>query len=208
MKEISGWVKSKTFWWNILLLLFVLWFVSLRLLVIRDQESSHYHADLHLYINSQRQAFDNPSFYEETSACSAANESKPSSRAHMHDDVGSLIHVHDQAVTYGHFFDNLGFGLSDKVLETREQAYVDGMAGQLRFILNGKPVQYLANRVIASEDVVLIDWSNDSPALLLERYEKIPRLADEANRLQDPAGCAGGGEAPSLWHSLRRSLTF
>ena len=189
-------------------MLLVLWFVSARLLVIRDQESVHYHADFHLYINGQRQLFDNPSFYEEASACSATNQKKPASRAHMHDGAGSLIHVHDRAVTYGHLFDNLGFGLSDRVLETRQRAYVDGPDGQLRFILNGQPALYLADRVIASQDVVLIDFGDDPRALLLERYEEIPHLAAEANLVQDPAGCLGAGEAPSLWRSLRQSLGF
>ena len=202
------WSKTKTFWWNTLLLLIVVLLVALRLLVITGQQAVHYHADFQVYINGQREAFDNFSYYEEISACSADYRGNPASRTHMHDNVPSVIHVHDRAVTWGHFMSNLGFQLSNRVLETRQDVYIDGGSGRLRFILNGQPANYVANRIIESEDVLLIDFGSDDAATLAERYESIPRQAPAANMTQDPASCAGDGEASSLWQSLREALGF
>ena len=202
------WSRTKTFWWNVSLLLLVVLLVSLRLLVISSQQAVHYHADFQVYINGQRELFDNFSYYEEISVCSADYRGSPASRAHMHDNVSSIIHIHERAVTWGHFMSNLGFQLSNRVLETRQDVYVDGDGGRLRFVLNGQPANYVANRIIESEDVLLIDFGSDDAAVLAERYENIPRQAPAANMKQDPASCAGDGEAPSLWQSLREALGF
>ena len=207
-KFFKHWSKTKTFWWNVSLFLVVVLFVSLRLLVITSQEAVHYHADFQVYINGQKELFDNFSYYEEISACSVDYRGNPASRVHMHDHVPAVIHVHDQAVTWGHFMSNLGFQLSNRVLETRQDVYIDGDGGRLRFILNGQPANYVANRIIESEDVLLIDFGSDGAAALAERYDNIPHQASAANMKQDPASCAGSGEAPSLWQSLREALGF
>ncbi len=208
MEIIKRWLQTKTFWWNLFLLLIVVWLIVVRFLVISDSESVHYHADFKLYINSQAQLLDDFSFYEEISACSLDSQGKPTSRAHLHDNIPSVIHVHDRAVTYGHFMSNLGFHLSDRVLETRREVYVDGNGGELRFILNGQPFHYLSRRVIESEDVLLIDFSLDEAAVLMERYQSIPRQAAAANQNQDPQSCAGAAEKASLWQSFQKALGF
>lgn len=190
------------------MLIVVVWLISFRFLIIQPSEGTHYHADFQIYLHGQLQAFDDASFYEEASACSESQSPKPASRVHMHDFVPHVIHVHDQAVTYSHFLSNLGFHLSDNTLETRQAVYRDGEEGRLRFILNDQPVLHLANRVIQSEDVLLIDFSNDDIGVLQERYQAIPRGAAEANQKQDPQSCLGDGEPESFWRRLRRALSF
>ncbi len=206
--RFKNWASSKTFWWNLFIFLLFCWFVLFRFLVIGSQTSVHYHADFMIYINSEAQTLDSSSFYEEVTACSESAQEKPTSRVHLHDNVNHVIHIHDRAVTYGHLMSNLGFSLSDRILQTRQEAYVDGQGGKLRFILNGRPVINISNRTIESLDVFLIDFSSDDPATLEKRYDAIPRGAAEANLKQDPQACQGGGEAISLWQQLKQALGF
>ncbi len=204
----KNWLSSKTFWWNLFILLLFCWFVLFRFVVIGSQTSVHYHADFMVYINGQAQVLDEFSFYEEVSACSEDAKEEPTSRVHLHDQVNHVIHVHDHAVTYDHFLSNLGFSLSNDVLQTRTETYVDGQNGRLRFILNGRLAISVANRVVKSEDVLLIDFGNDDPTILQARYDSIPRGALEANLKQDPQSCQGAGEATSLWQRLKEALGF
>ena len=164
-----------------------------------------------IYVHGQPQTLDNFSFYEETSACGGQYRDEPTSRVHLHDRINHVIHVHDRAATYGHLMANLGFNLSDSVLQTRQETYIDGRDGQLRFILNGEEAYDVANRTIGDLDVLLIDFGDSEPDELMRRYEAIPRGAAAANELQDPAACAGDGERGSFFQQLRgrpHSLEF
>ena len=61
---------------------------------------------------------------------------------------------------------------------------------KLRFILNGRPAQYLNNKVIGDLDTLLIDYSADDSRVLEERYQAIDQsLAVRANLLDDPNAC-------------------
>ena len=208
MDKLKNCLSLKTFWWNLFIVILFCWFVLLRFLVITPQTAVHYHADFAIYINGEREALAGFSFYEEVSACSEESVEQPTSRAHLHDEVSSVIHVHDRAVTYGHFMANLGFSLSDRTLETRLATYVDGQVGELRFLLNGEFVREIANRQIQSEDVLLIDFSQDDSNLLQARYGQIPHLSKEANQEQDPQSCSGQGEQTSFWQRLKEALSF
>ena len=208
MHKLKNLLSLKTFWWNLFIVILFCWFVLLRFLVITPQAAVHYHADFAIYINGEIEALADFSFYEEVSACSEESAEKPTSRVHLHDDIPSVIHIHDGAATYGHLMANLGFSLSDRVLETRLATYVDGRVGELRFLLNGEFVREIANRQIQSEDVLLIDFGQADPSLLQTRYDQIPRLSKKANQEQDPQSCSGQGETASLWQRLREALSF
>ena len=199
---------TKTFWWNLLLFVFFCWLVFFRLLVFGSQTAVHYHADFMIYVHGRPQLLDNFSFYEEVSACGSRYRDLPTSRVHLHDNVNHVIHVHDRAATYGHLMANLGFGLSDSVLQIGRQVYVDGDGGRLRFILNGEPAYDVANRTIGDLDVLLIDFSGDSSDELRQRYAAIPRGAAEANELQDPAACAGAGDREPFFQQLKDALSL
>ena len=191
---------------TVVLALVTAWLIISRVVWSNIEPAVHYHADFQIYINGQQQALDHFSFYEEVTACSAVYQNRPTSRAHLHNEVASVIHVHDHAVTYSHFLSNLGFSLSDDVLQTRTDIYRDGEAGQLRFILNGQLESSLANQVIQNEDVLLIDFGNDDLATLHQRHQAIPRGAPAANEAQDPASCRGDGETASFWERLQKAV--
>src|SRR5665647_713896 len=72
--------------------------------------SVHYHANFALYLNGQREAFKGQQYYQEVTTCSSTGGiAVPQQRAHMHDNANGLVHVEDHVVTWGQFFENLGW---------------------------------------------------------------------------------------------------
>ncbi|MCY4089124.1 MAG: hypothetical protein OXF49_03315 [Candidatus Saccharibacteria bacterium] len=207
--KFTKFYQAQASWISLIVILIFIYFVSFRFMIIKVDQAVHYHADFGVYINGQAQAFDHFSYYEELSACNKAHFNQPSSRVHLHQPNNHIIHVHDQAVTYGHFFTNLGWYLSNRILQTESDIYQDNQQGQLRFILNGQLVTHITNRVIDSEDVLLVDFSNDDQSVLQQRYQDLPRGASQANQTQDPANCSGeGSQNQSIWHRLWQALGF
>jgi hypothetical protein len=189
-------VKSKLAWINkpvnlMLIGLFVGAFtiLALRVLLIKDH-STHYHANFALYINGQQDKFDSFTFYEEVAACTVDDPTDVKRRAHMHDENNSLVHVHDDGVTWGDFFANLGYTLGNKIIKTDNGIYIDGADGKkLTFILNGETATSIANKVIGSEDVLLIDYGDG--ASTKAEYDQIPKNSHEYNSKADPSTCSG-----------------
>jgi hypothetical protein len=85
----------------------------------------HYHANFAVYINGQQEQFKGMKYYEETAAqtCTLEKIDDPAERAHMHDNVNNVVHVEDHLVTWGNFFQNLGWGLGDDYLKTADNVY-------------------------------------------------------------------------------------
>lgn len=167
-----------------------LWLVAARFVTFKDTRV-HYHANFVLYVNGERDKFESPTFYEETTACSA-DEIGPKARVHLHDQKPEAVHVHDEGATWGHLFANLGYGLSAKALQTDEGVFVAGEQGKdLTFILNGQKVENVANEVIRSEDVLLVSYGKDDSQTINSRYDGIVKDAAEYNTKSDPSSCSG-----------------
>ena len=94
------------------------------------------------------------------------------------------------------------------ILEIPPLRHTDDDGGQLRFILKDKSIKSVANKVIKSEDVLLIDFSHDNLKDLRKRYNQIPQDAAQANEKQDPANCAGDGSPLSFWTKLKKAFGF
>lgn len=165
--------------------------IAYRLLTFKDPRV-HYHANFAVYINGQKEAFDDQSYYEETSICDSNEKDNPKSRVHLHDQKAEVIHVHDKGAAWGHLFSNLRYGLSNKLLQTQKAVYIDGQDGKkLQFMLNGKVVGVIANQPIESKDVLLIAYGTESETELKTMYDKIVKNADEYNKSKDPSSCKG-----------------
>lgn len=168
-------------------------------------DAVHYHANFALYINGQRDEFKSFTFYEEVEACAEHQAANPKSRVHMHDQDSSLIHVHDGGVTWGHFFANLGYGLTDKALQNDDGLFMASESKKLRFYLNGEEVSAVANRTINSEDRLLISYGEENDEELEKRFKDIAASAREFNARKDPGGCSSNDE-PTLSKKLRAVL--
>ena len=178
----------------------------LRFWLVQPPAATHYHANFALYVNGQRDEFKDFTFYEEVQACSAVGSTNPATRVHMHNQKSGEIHVHDDGATWGHFIANIGYGLTNKLVQTSSGTYVSGADGNaLRFILNGKEVSDIYNRTIGDDDILLISYGNEDDATLMQRYEQIPQTAEELDASTDPATCTGS-QKETFGDRIKRTL--
>lgn len=176
------------------IILGVLLLVAVRFATLKS-DKVHYHANFALYLNGEQDKFDGPGYYEEVQSCDAHDEDDALGRAHMHDRNNHMVHVHAHAVTWGAFFANLGYSLGDKSVETPKGVFVDGTNGnKLTLILNGEELDSVANAVIKTEDVLIINYGNEDADSLRKRINAIPRDARQANTEKDPSTCSGSQE--------------
>jgi len=162
-------------------------------------EAVHYHANFAVYINSKREEFKSKQYYTETEMCTAEKEAIPSERAHMHDNVNNVVHVEDEATTWGQFFTNLGWTLGPDFLQSPDGTlYVANGDKKLHIMLNGKDytgLGSLANTVIQDEDKLLASFGDVSNAVLKQQYKAIPSTARHYDVTPDPESCSGHDEA-------------
>ncbi len=159
--------------------------------VIYKPNIVHYHANFALYINGVRDEFKGPGYYEEVQACSSSSNSDPRTHAHLHDNVNDVLHVHASGTTWGQFFANIGYALSDTMIQTNSGLYVNDQGGKLSFRLNNKPVDVVTNRTVGKDDVLLVSYGNESASALQTQYDSIAHTALAHDQANDPATCSG-----------------
>jgi hypothetical protein len=176
--------------------------------VLYKSDSVHYHANFSLFVQGQREEFKSFAFYEEVAACATDQKNNPKDRVHMHDQNSQLVHIHAPGATWGHLMANLGITLGDGVLELyNAQVYQNSGGEKLTFWLNGQPVQSINNRLIGSEDRLLINFGNDDQSTLQQRYDSIASDAGEYNGKYDPGSCSGGHQL-TFWQRLKKAAWF
>ena len=166
----------------------------LTILVIRfatyNPHRVHYHANFAVFINGQREQFKDNFYYQsEGAACIADANMTPTDRAHMHDHINDLVHVHDHAVTWGQFFQNIGWGVNPRFINTPTQLLVASENQKVTFWVNGQEVANIANQVIGDRDKLLVDFGTDNN--LQAEYKTIPSTAAKNDTDKDPASCSG-----------------
>lgn len=156
----------------------------------------HYHANFAVYINGQREEFERPQYYEEIATCSSAGGiAVPQQRGHMHDNENGLVHVEDHLVTWGQFFENLGWYVGPDFIQTENGTnYTAVDQAKLHIVINGQDYTDLTpitNTVIKDEDRLLVSFGDIDQATLDKEYKTIPATARLANVTPDPASCSG-----------------
>jgi hypothetical protein len=172
------------------------------LLVIRfatyNPPMVHYHANFAVFINGQREQFKGPQYYQEVNVCSL-HGSTPLARVHMHDEINNVIHVHAEAVTWGEFFQNLGWGIGANYLATPDTAYLATGDDQLNLVLNGKNVTGITNigqTVIRDKDQLLVSFGNQPDSQLTTQFKSVGNTAAKYDAEKDSSACSGS-EAPT-----------
>lgn len=167
------------------------WIFALRFVTLR-QDEVHYHANFAVFVEGERLPFEKFTFYEEVEACGGNAKESPKIRAHMHDQINHVVHVHDYGSTWGHFFANLGYTLGNEVLITDEGEYIEGDEYDITFWRDGSEAAVLANQTIVDEEVVLISVNRrQSDVDLQQQYDQIERDASVYNEQDDPSACSG-----------------
>lgn len=172
--------------------------------IFNKPEVTHYHANFAVFIDGKREEFKGPGYYEEVQACSAT--ASPKGRVHMHLPDNNIAHVHDANVTWGHFFQSVGWALGPDVLATPQAVYRTNGDRSLIFFLNGKEVPSPFNEVIGNEDVLVVSYGDGSADLSAQaEAARKPTPANVANTQTDPAACRGEEEL-GFWARLRSAV--
>lgn len=183
-----------------------LWLAALRFFLVKSPET-HYHANFAVYINGERESFEEFTYYEEVAACTSDYADNPKGRVHMHDRVNDVIHVHDKRVTYGNFFQNIGWNVGDDYLVALDKLYQNDNDNRVVYMLNGERVRGITNRVIGNMDRLLVVYGDTSDEQIKSWFDGVAYSAEEVNKYQDPASCSGIGGAgyDSLGNRLKRA---
>jgi hypothetical protein len=151
------------------------------------QETIHEHADFALVINGTR--FD---FGQEKYISRDGDELDP--RVHIHDPRHTVVHVHQEHVTWDAFFRTLGFELADPSMVGVERASLklddgtvltDGQGGTFKFYINGVRVIGVGDLDIRWLQRVLISFGPENED---EVKAQLSLVTDEA--------CIPGGLCP------------
>jgi hypothetical protein len=146
-------------------------------------------------------------YYEEISgSCAVGKDIKPAQRAHMHDTVNDVVHVHDHAVTWGDFFMNIDWAVGPDFIRTPEGVYAPNKDKDERitYIINGQEVDNIATTVIGDEDRLLVNFGNTSESTLQQRFKNVASTAHKVDQTTDPAACMGN--AAPTWKDRLRHL--
>lgn len=125
------------------------------------EEEVHFHAGFLVFVDGKRQDFSD-SKYMHIEPCT--DESAPhmplnkieeqQEKAHLHDGIGDVIHVHRKNTVWGDLFRNIGFVFPE---------------GNLTAYLNGKPLaDVLSYNILPYESLIII--SGDPKGIDLESY--------------------------------------
>ncbi len=164
----------------------------------------HYHANFAVFINGVREEFKSPQYYQEVNICSL-NGATPISRVHMHDQVNNVVHVHAAAVTWGEFFQNIGWGIGSNYLATPDTVYVASGDNQLNLLIKGKNVTGITNigqTVIHDRDQLLVSFGNESGSQLKQQFKAVGSTAAKYDTQKDSSSCSGS-EGPTISDRLQ-----
>lgn len=176
------------------------------------ETGTHFHANFLVVIDGEKLDLTDEKYMEDIGACKI-DESLvlPVERAHMHARVGDVVHVHHPGVTWGHFFTNLEFTLGRDFLYTDSGTrYENDESRTLRFFVNGTRIPSAHDRLIESEDKLLITYGTESDdEVLASQFPEVPNTANAFNLSHfDPGGCAGGAPPETTGQRLRRAFLW
>jgi hypothetical protein len=185
--------RARWFIASISFLVGLLVLAGIRFATYHPEEAIHYHANFAIYLNGQRELFKSPMYYTEIEDSCSVGEKEVSTheRAHMHDNINDVVHVEDHAVTWGHFFQNLGWVVDKDVIRTDTQILLPDSNNKITFVLNDKPVDFLTNRVIGDTDRLLVNYGMANQQALQKVFKTVPATAAKYDTAQDPASCSG-----------------
>jgi hypothetical protein len=166
---------------------------AIRFSNIKEETRTHFHANMAIFINGQKVDLSQDKYMQDVTSCNVTVQEKPEERAHFHNKNGDTVHVHADLVTWGALLSNINWYADKGILvDDSKKVYAENETNKLKFVLNGKVVPVVWNRLIASEDRLLINYGPESDQELLDtRFKEVKSDAHELNTKNDPASCSG-----------------
>lgn len=126
-----------------------------------SQEVIHFHAAFDVYINDQQIKFTDFK-YMHIGTCTLNNDTEDEDpqleKAHLHDNIGDIVHVHRKNATWGDLFLNIRYPLPANI-----KAYVDG-----------KPADNILEQAITPYERVL--FYSGQITKIEEKLQRIPSV--------------------------------
>jgi len=181
----------------------ILMVLGIRFVSYEPPKDVHYHANFAVYVDGKQEQLSNPLLYEEVSQCSDSTEKKPGERAHLHENIKDLVHVHDAAVTWGNFFQNINWNIGTKYLDTSEALLINTDDKRVTYLLNGEQASDITNKVIDSKDRLLVSYGSATKEELKKQFDSVATTAEKYNVTKDPKSCSGGHRNDSIKDRLK-----
>lgn len=186
------------------LILGVILILGERFVTYHPPKRVHYHANFAVYINGQREQFKDIFYYVDAGGtCNLQQKMTPYERAHLHDNINDVVHVEDEAVTWGQFFQNIGWVIDPKLVRTPDQLLLADSGNKLTFILNGEQTDKVINSVIGDKDRLLVDFGSTDSQTLQQEFESVASTAGIYNGSKDAGSCGGASEDDSWTNRMR-----
>lgn len=172
--------------------------LGIRFVNYESPKDVHYHANFAVYIDGQQEQFANPLLYEEISECEVNSVMKPGERSHLHENVKDVVHVEDEAVTWGNFFQIIGWNVGNDYIDTSKDLLVRNDSKRVSYVLNGEVVGDVSNEVIGDKDRLLVSYGDSTKDQLNQQFATVASTAEKYNVAKDPASCSGEHDEGSL----------
>lgn len=135
--------------------------------------SAHNHADLNIYIDSQRLILADAKNYMKSAFLHIDNNQNLN-------DANSVLHMHAKNVPLWLFFKSLGMNLTkDSLKLANGQVFKNGNGKTLKFYLNGQKVDELANYSFQPLDKLLISFGPDNDPNVQEQIKIMTNFAKD-----------------------------
>ncbi|HCM51959.1 TPA: hypothetical protein DIS56_02385 [Candidatus Saccharibacteria bacterium] len=186
----------------------ILIILGIRFATYQPDKGIHYHANFAVFLNGQREEFKDIFYYIGGESCTGETEHQmtPYARAHMHDRVNDVVHIEDEAVTWGQFFQNMAWVVDPKIIRTPDRVWLADSANKVSFMLNGEKVDNIVGRVIGNKDRLLVDFGSTNKEVLQKEFETVASTAEQYNGSQDPGSCGGEAEKNTWKDRLKHML--
>jgi hypothetical protein len=202
MKSLFMWTSVA----GIVLIAGVIYYSVQRDDTAHQNDEFHIHADLKVYINNKGLDLSLDRYQTGETHSGADNGHSHTIDMHIHDNFGSVLHLHAPGVSLGQFFETIGmrFTQSCFVLENAE-SYCNTEAKKLKMYVNGELEPELSGYVFSDLDKILITYGEDSEADILEQRAT---LTDDAciysltcpeRGTPPPEECSGDGGCPVIY---------
>lgn len=100
-------------------------------------------------------------FIPKANAHSDHNDNILSDIVHLHSNVGTTIHAHEEGVTYSEYFRSIGMSLTDtSFTNEKDIKYENNLEKSFRFFLNNKEIPSIQDEAIRNLDQVLISYGD------------------------------------------------
>jgi hypothetical protein len=185
---------KKGLWYIVTALATLIIFIGARYAFMPKIVATHFHANFAIFIDGKRMDLSDKKYMEDVAGCRPDYlPMQPKERTHMHNGEDTVVHVHDDGVTWGHFFSNLGFAFGETYLVLDdEKGYFSKGGRNLKFILNGELAVNPFNQLIQSEDRLLISYGTESLEHVMQvQWPEVSETAREHNDHPDPGSCSG-----------------